>query len=75
MDLNFQMFLPFYKKTYISCNKCESQLEASYFVVTTYHVWNIVDITVKGQCHEIFRFWFFSSISFPPAPEYPIRTV
>jgi hypothetical protein len=30
---------------------------------------------LKGQCHEIFRFWFFSSISFPPAPEYPIRTV
>ncbi len=29
----------------------------------------------KGQCHEIFPFWFFSSISFPPAPEYPIRTV
>ena len=32
-------------------------------------------VLVKGQCHEIFRFWFFSSISFPPAPEYPIRTV
>ncbi len=30
---------------------------------------------LKGQCHEIFRFWFFSSISFPPAPEYPIRTI
>jgi hypothetical protein len=30
---------------------------------------------LKGQCHEIFRFWFFSSVSFPPAPEYPIRTV
>ncbi len=29
----------------------------------------------KGQCHEIFCFWFFSWISFPPAPEYPIRTV
>ncbi len=31
--------------------------------------------TLKGQCHKIFCFWFFSSISFPPAPEYPIRTV
>ena len=31
--------------------------------------------TLKGQCHEIFRFWFFSSISFPPALEYPIKTV
>ncbi len=30
---------------------------------------------LKGQCHEIFCFWFFSSISFPPAPEYPIRTI
>ncbi len=32
-------------------------------------------MTLKGQCHEIFCFWFFSWISFPPAPEYPIRTV
>ncbi len=30
---------------------------------------------LKGQCHEIFRFWFFLSISFPLAPEYPMRTV
>ncbi len=30
---------------------------------------------LKAQCHEIFCFWFFSWISFPPAPEYPIRTV
>ena len=30
---------------------------------------------LKGQCHEIFCFWFFSWISFPPAPEYHIRTV
>ncbi len=29
----------------------------------------------KGQCHEIFCFWFSSWISFPPAPEYPIRTI
>jgi hypothetical protein len=32
-------------------------------------------LVLKGQCHEIFRFWFFSSISFPPALKYPIRTV
>ena len=32
-------------------------------------------VMLKGQSHEIFHFWFFSSISFPPAPEYPIRTV
>jgi hypothetical protein len=28
---------------------------------------------IKGQCPEIFCFWFFSWVSFPPAPEYPIR--
>ncbi len=30
---------------------------------------------LKGQFHEIFCFWFFSWISFLPAPEHPIRTV
>ncbi len=30
---------------------------------------------LKGECHEIFCFWFFFIISFPPAPEYPNRTV
>ncbi len=30
---------------------------------------------LKGQCHEIFCYWFFSWISFPQAPEYTIRTV
>jgi hypothetical protein len=30
---------------------------------------------LKGQCHEIFCFWFFSWVSFPPAPEDHIRTV
>ncbi len=30
---------------------------------------------LKGQCHEIFCFWFFSSISLPPTPEYSVRTV
>ncbi len=32
-------------------------------------------LPLKGQCHEIFCFWFFSWISFPPAPDYPITTV
>ncbi len=27
----------------------------------------------KGQCHEIFDFWFFSRISFPKASEFTIR--
>ncbi len=30
---------------------------------------------LKGQCHKIFCFWFFSWISFPQAPEYTIRAV
>ncbi len=30
---------------------------------------------LKGQCHEIFCFWFFYESVSPPAPEYPIRTV
>ncbi len=30
---------------------------------------------LKGQCHEIFCFWFFLLVSFPPSLEYPIRTV
>ncbi len=32
-------------------------------------------VSLKGQCHEIFCFWFFSWISFPQAPEYTIRVV
>ncbi len=32
-------------------------------------------VRLKGQCHEIFCFWFFSWISFLPAPEYSIKTV
>ncbi len=32
-------------------------------------------LKLKGQCHEIFFFWFFSWISFPPAPEYSFKTV
>ena len=31
--------------------------------------------TLKGQCHEIFCFWFISLISFPQASDYTIRVV
>ncbi len=31
--------------------------------------------SLKGQCHEIFDFWFFSWTSFPQALEYTIRAV
>ncbi len=30
---------------------------------------------LKGQCHEIFCFWFFSWISFPQASDYTIGVV
>ncbi len=33
------------------------------------------EFTFKGQCHEIFDFWFFSWISFPQSPEYTMRAV
>ncbi len=35
---------------------------------------HIFPLFLKGQCHEIFCFWFFSRISFPPAPEYSFKT-
>ncbi len=28
-------------------------------------------LILNGQCHDIFCFWFFSSISFPPASKHP----
>ncbi len=34
-----------------------------------------VHTALKGQCHEIFCFWFFSWISFPQAPYFTIRAV
>ncbi len=33
------------------------------------------DYFLKGRCHDIFCFWFFSWISFTPAPEYSIKTI
>ncbi len=32
----------------------------------------IAKCVLKGQCHEIFHFWFFSWICFPQAPDYTI---
>ncbi len=37
--------------------------------------WKGLKSVSKGQCHEIFCFWFSSWISFPPAPEYSIKTI
>ncbi len=39
-----------------------------YRTVTSTLIWRLTFL--KGQCHEIFDFWFFSSISFPQAYEY-----
>ncbi len=45
--------------------------------VTIYHCSENVRLSLhlKGQCHEIFDFWFFSWISFPLSPKYTIRAV
>jgi hypothetical protein len=37
--------------------------------------WARICKRLKGQCHEILDFWFFSWLSFPQAPEYTIRDV
>jgi hypothetical protein len=44
---------------------------------SVFNVYNFVNAkeSLKGQCHEILDFRFFSGISFPQAPEYPIRAV
>ncbi len=36
---------------------------------------NLSEISLKGQCHEIFCFWFFSWTSFPQASDFTIRAV
>ncbi len=35
----------------------------------------IIGTCLKGQCHEIFCFWFFSWISFPQASDYTKRAI
>jgi hypothetical protein len=40
-----------------------------------YHTVYAILSSLKGQCHEIFDFSFFSGISFPQAPEYTIRAI
>ena len=35
----------------------------------------ILNVYLKGQCHEVFCFRFYSWITFPQAPEYIIRVV
>ncbi len=37
--------------------------------------WESLKSVSKGQCHEIFCFWFSSWISFPPALEYSMKTI
>ncbi len=40
-----------------------------------FRYFELCSICLKGQCHEIFCFWFFSWISFPQASVYTIRVV
>ncbi len=41
----------------------------------TWHLKYCDTVHLKGQCHEIFDFWFFAWNSFPQAPEYTITTI
>jgi len=46
-----------------------------YLVIYRFSAPSVGFIRLKGQCHEIFDFWFLSLICFPQAPEYTIRAV
>ncbi len=46
-----------------------------FFYVKKHRALEIYRYTLKGQCHEIFDFWFFSWISFPQASEYTITAI
>ncbi len=46
-------------------------VKAGNFVTFFAQIYFFLKNALKGQCHEIFCFWF----SFPPAPEYSIKTV
>ncbi len=54
--------------------RCTVSFKFLNFISNFYSYFEVLS-RLKGQCHEIFCFWFFSWISFPQAPEYPIMTV
>ncbi len=45
------------------------------FIYSLFSLTRCLSIRLKGQCHEIFLLLVFFIFSFPPAPEYPLRTV
>ncbi len=61
------------------CRKCSSM--TSYRVNSLIVIKNVSSLLyffpsfLKGQCHEIFDFWFFSWISFPQASEYTTTAI
>ncbi len=65
-------FQNFWIVYYCELFTCPIQL---YLVILKNLSSNLFQRLLKGQCHEIFRVWFFSWISFPQAPEYTIRAV
>ncbi len=65
---HLMQYLPFNADPTYLCS-----VDYSSISVSQSHMHKMSDL--KGQCHEIFCFWFFSSICFPPAPECPSRTV
>ncbi len=52
--------------------KCSSWCACNVYQYKRAYICTIFLHVLKGQCHEIFDFWFFSWISFPQAPEYTI---
>jgi hypothetical protein len=67
---------PNLKKNTWSMGPDEMTLTSPYVYFKTLTVGKpMPESTLKGQCHEIFCFWFFSWISFPQASDYTIRVV
>ncbi len=57
----------------IAARDCDSLRKALTFFIPR-KIYTSSLMYLEGQCQEIFCFWFFSWIGFPPAPEYSIKT-
>ncbi len=56
---------------FVNISRGEKMVENHTFSTNVNDPWGLP--LLKGQCHEIFCFWFFSWISFPPASVYEDR--
>ncbi len=57
-----------------SCRKGNHWLKLMIIAISGFWGYSFLQ-SFKGTVSRDFCYWFFSEISFPPAPEYPIRTV